>query len=199
MVLRKGRTTARGTAWAGCWAWITWCHVFYKVQRITTPSYWIICKIWTLVFGRDAFKVTLFIKMNKSSQVPVPSFNNFWTRYWDPPSFLLNPFSSSFLPLFKINVNRWVSEHICLENNDIASILFVAPFLPTRLPLGLRGCIVSDNALPRAPLTYFNDGGVRRIFLGLTFWPTGIFLGSRKQHRDFLGYCIFHQLKSTIT
>ena len=146
MVLRKGRTTARGTAWAGCWAWITWCHVFYKVQRITTPSYWIICKIWTFVFGRDAFKV-LFIKMNKSSQVPAPSFNNFWTRYWDPPSFLLNPFSSSFLPLSKINVNRWVSEHICLENNDIASILFVAPFLPTRLPLGLRGCIASDNAL----------------------------------------------------
>ena len=146
MVLRKGRTTARGTAWAGCWAWITWCHVFYKVQRITTPSYWIICKIWTFVFGRDAFKV-LFIKMNKSSQVPAPSFNNFRTRYWDPPSFLLNPFSSSFLPLSKINVNRWVSEHICLENNDIASILFVAPFLPTRLPLGLRGCIASDNAL----------------------------------------------------
>ena len=30
---------------------------------------------------------------------------------------------------------------------------------------------------PGAPLTYFNDGGVRRIFLGLTFWPKGIFLG----------------------
>ena len=28
---------------------------------------------------------------------------------------------------------------------------------------------------PGAPLTYFNDGGVRRIFLGLTFWPEGIF------------------------
>ena len=32
-------------------------------------------------------------------------------------------------------------------------------------------------ARPRAPLTYFIDGGVRRIFLGLTFWPKGIFLG----------------------
>ena len=31
--------------------------------------------------------------------------------------------------------------------------------------------------IPGAPLTYFNDGGVRRIFLGLTFWPKGIFLG----------------------
>ena len=31
--------------------------------------------------------------------------------------------------------------------------------------------------VPGAPLTYFNDGGVRRIFLGLTFWPKGIFLG----------------------
>ena len=30
---------------------------------------------------------------------------------------------------------------------------------------------------PRDPLTYFNDGGVRRILLGLTFWPKGIFLG----------------------
>ena len=30
---------------------------------------------------------------------------------------------------------------------------------------------------PGAPLTYFNDGGVRRIFWGLTFWPKGIFLG----------------------
>ena len=30
---------------------------------------------------------------------------------------------------------------------------------------------------PGAPLTYFNDRGVRRIFLGLTFWPKGIFLG----------------------
>ena len=31
--------------------------------------------------------------------------------------------------------------------------------------------------LPGAPLTYFNDGGVRRIFWGLTFWPKGIFWG----------------------
>ena len=30
---------------------------------------------------------------------------------------------------------------------------------------------------PGAPLTYFSDGGVRRIFLGLTFRPKGIFLG----------------------
>ena len=191
MVLRKGRTTARGTAWAGCWAWITWCHVFYKVQRITTPSYWIICKIWTLVFGRDAFKVTLFIKMNKSSQVPVPSFNNFWTRYWDPPSFLLNPFSSSLLPLSKINVNRWVSEHICLENNDIASILFVAPFLPTRLPLGLRGCIVSDNALPRAPLTYFNDGGSEGFFGVWHFGQQGFFWGRENNTGIFWGIVFF--------
>ena len=34
--------------------------------------------------------------------------------------------------------------------------------------------------LPGTPLTYFNDGGVRRIFLGLIFWPKGIFLGLRK-------------------
>ena len=40
---------------------------------------------------------------------------------------------------------------------------------------------------PGAPLTYFNDGGVRRIFLGLTFWPKGIFFGSMKDARIFLG------------
>ena len=53
---------------------------------------------------------------------------------------------------------------------------------------------------PWAPLTYFNDGGVRRIFLGLTFWPKGIFLGlwktpdffgSRKQHRVFFWVLYF--------
>ena len=31
--------------------------------------------------------------------------------------------------------------------------------------------------IPGAPLTYFNDRGVRKIFLGLTFLPKGIFLG----------------------
>ena len=30
---------------------------------------------------------------------------------------------------------------------------------------------------PGAPLTYFNDGGVRRSFWGLRCWPKGIFLG----------------------
>ena len=51
-----------------------------------------------------------------------------------------------------------------------------------------------------APLTYFNDGGVWRIFLGLTFWPKGIFLGlwktpgffgSQKQHRDIFWILYF--------
>ena len=36
---------------------------------------------------------------------------------------------------------------------------------------------VNSRSTPRAPLTNFNDGGVLRIFLGLTFWPKGIFLG----------------------
>ena len=52
---------------------------------------------------------------------------------------------------------------------------------------------------PGAPLTYFNNRGVRRIFLGLTFWPKGIFLGRENNTGIFLGYCIFHQLKSKIT
>ena len=33
---------------------------------------------------------------------------------------------------------------------------------------------------PGAPLTYFTDRGVRRIFLGLKSWPKGIFYGSMK-------------------
>ena len=61
--------------------------------------------------------------------------------------------------------------------------------------------------IPGAPLAYFSDGGVRRIFW---VWHSGQkgffwvyerrrdFFGSRKQHRDFFGYCIFHQFKSTI-
>ena len=52
---------------------------------------------------------------------------------------------------------------------------------------------------PGAPLTYFNDGGVRVIFLGLKFWPKVIFFGSmkdsgiwggggrEKKRRDFFG------------
>ena len=65
---------------------------------------------------------------------------------------------------------------------------------------------------PGAPLTYFNDGGgggvpkdffesdilAKRDFLGV-YERRRDFLGSRKQRRDFFGYCIFHQLKSTIT
>ena len=38
-------------------------------------------------------------------------------------------------------------------------------------------CPSQRGVCPGAPLTYFNDGGVRRIFWGLTFWPKGIFLG----------------------
>ena len=45
-----------------------------------------------------------------------------------------------------------------------------------------RTVFVDSDLRPGAPLTYFNDGGeggggVRRIFLGLTFWPKRIFLG----------------------
>ena len=38
---------------------------------------------------------------------------------------------------------------------------------------------------PGAPLTYFNDGGVRVIFLGLKFWPKVIFFGSMKDSGIF--------------
>ena len=66
---------------------------------------------------------------------------------------------------------------------------------------------------PGAPLTYFNDGGGggwgsegfswvwysgQKGFFGV-YERRRDFLGSQKQRRDFFGYCIFHQLKSTIT
>ena len=41
---------------------------------------------------------------------------------------------------------------------------------------------------PGAPLTYFNDGGVRRIFLGLTFFARRDFFGSMKDAGIFLGH-----------
>ena len=42
----------------------------------------------------------------------------------------------------------------------------------------IAGVMSCENGLsPGAPLTYFNDRGVRRIFLGLTFWPKGIIWG----------------------
>ena len=40
---------------------------------------------------------------------------------------------------------------------------------------------------PGAPLTYFNDGGIRVIFLGLKFWPKVIFLGQIKNREIFWG------------
>ena len=40
---------------------------------------------------------------------------------------------------------------------------------------------------PGAPLTYFNDRGIRVIFLGLKFWPKVIFFGYMKDAGIFLG------------
>ena len=51
---------------------------------------------------------------------------------------------------------------------------------------------------PGAPLTYFTDRDVWGIFLGMKYWPKGIFWGLWKM-RGFFRYCTFHQLKSTIT
>ena len=36
-------------------------------------------------------------------------------------------------------------------------------------------------------------------FFGSDILAKRDFFGSRKRHRDFFGYCIFHQLKSTLT
>ena len=63
-----------------------------------------------------------------------------------------------------------------------------------------------------APLTYFNDGvgegGGPKDFLGsdilgkrdfFASMKDADFFGSRKEDRVFFRYCIFHELKSTIT
>ena len=41
--------------------------------------------------------------------------------------------------------------------------------------------------------------GGPKDFFGSEILAKRDFFGSRKQHRDFFGYCILHQLKSTIT
>ena len=68
---------------------------------------------------------------------------------------------------------------------------------------------ISTALLPQGPHSHIlMTGGVRRIFLGLTFWPKWFFLGLwktpgffwvAKTTQGFFWYCVFHQLKSTIT
>ena len=53
---------------------------------------------------------------------------------------------------------------------------------------------------PGAALKYFNDGGVQRIFLGVTFWPKGIFLG-RENNREIFWVLYFSsaQIKNNMS
>ena len=65
-----------------------------------------------------------------------------------------------------------------LINNFIFSNNHECNYTKTISHLGRREYLrLIVKSHPGAPLTYFNDGGVRRIFWGLTFWPKGIFLG----------------------
>ena len=62
----------------------------------------------------------------------------------------------------------------------------------------VRKCIFLYLTYPGAPLTYFNDGGGGggpKDFFGSDTLAKKDFFGSRKQQRDFFGYCIFDQLK----
>ena len=91
----------------------------------------------------------------------------------------------------------------------------VLPSLPAAevpsLPLDHLGPLDWEGPYP---LAHFNSGwgGVRRIFWGSkilarrvfffffeSMKDTKIYFGLRKKHSDLFGYCIFHQLKSTIT
>ena len=68
-------------------------------------------------------------------------------------------FKLSTVQLFLQELTDW---HCCISLESVKII---------DLPPGIY---------PRGPLTYFNDGGgggVWRIFLGVTFWPKGIFWG----------------------
>ena len=64
-------------------------------------------------------------------------------------------------------------------------MVFAAIFWPLRAQPSLH--TYQYVFIPRAPLTHFNDRRVRRIILGLTFWPKGIFWESMKDARIFLG------------
>ena len=45
------------------------------------------------------------------------------------------------------------------------------------------------SVLPGAPLTYFTDGVVRVIFLGLKSWQKGFFGSIHERHRNFFLGC----------
>ena len=71
----------------------------------------------------------------------------------------------------------------CIFNLDVNIFLNVMSWIKRKsLRTTYAGVFVW---LPGAPLTYFNDRGVRRILWGLTFWPKGIFLGLWKMPRFF--------------
>ena len=65
-----------------------------------------------------------------------------------------------------------------------------------------------NHLLLGAPLTYFTDGGEGGRGSEGVFWLEGFFFRSIKdggifwvaklKNRNFLGYCTFHQLKSTM-
>ena len=59
--------------------------------------------------------------------------------------------------------------------------------LSTRKGAHIFGISGIRTFCPGAPLTYFNDGGVRVIFLGLKFWPKVIFFGVYERLRGFGG------------
>ena len=68
---------------------------------------------------------------------------------------------------------------------------------------------VRNACCPGAPLTYFKGGGGPKDFFGSdilakrdffgSMKDAGIFLDRENNTGIFFGYCIFHQLKSTIT
>ena len=65
--------------------------------------------------------------------------------------------------------------HPCLSMAEEGFVNGFFEAIPLTITIGENG--LKKDVGPGAPLTYFNDGGVRRIFLGLTFWPKGSFWG----------------------
>ena len=97
-----------------------------------------------------------------------------------------------------VKVNLFIIGHFRSRKNER---LFV-------LKSGIYMTVTVYSWFPGAPLTYFNDGGSEGFFWVWHFGQKGFFwvnerrldfFGLQKQHRDFFGYCIFNQLKSTIS
>ena len=86
----------------------------------------------------------------------------------------------------KLEKHKFVLHVICVKILEW-NLRVLSPSHTSRFFVG-RVLIFYQSQIPQGPpLTYFNDGGVRVIFLSLKFWPKVIFFGSMKDAGIFWG------------